>query len=79
MNGFFFFFFAILNLQILTCKFIDGSGEKIVVLPEATAPIAPRFAEESEIMAAASAVATVPTVTNECSAMDIGGVESAQT
>ncbi len=74
MNG----FFALLNLLILTCKFIDGS-EATTVLPEATALIAPRFAEESERMAAASAVAIVPIVTNECSAMDIAGVESAQT
>jgi hypothetical protein len=75
LNG----FFALLNLLILTCKFIDGSEATTVVLPEATALIAPRFAEESERMAAASAVAIVPIVTNECSAMDIAGVESAQT
>ena len=37
--------------------------------------IAPRFVEESERVAAASVVAKTPAVTNECSAVDIAGVE----
>lgn len=39
-------------------------------------PITPRFAEEIESRAAASDVANSPAVTNECSAVDIAGVES---
>lgn len=39
-------------------------------------PIEPRFAEERESAAAASDVANTPTVTKECSAIDIAGVES---
>jgi hypothetical protein len=75
LNG----FLAQLNILILTCKFGDGFKATMLVLPEATVPIASRFAEEIERMAAASAVATVPAVTNEYSAMDIAGVESVQT
>lgn len=75
LNG----FLALLNFLILTCKFSDGSKATTLVLPKATMPIASRCAEEIERMAAASAVATVPAVINECSAMDIAEVESVQT
>lgn len=47
-------------------------------LSEARVPTAPRFAVEIERMAAASEVANIPTVTKECNAIDIAGVESAQ-
>lgn len=47
-------------------------------LSEARVPTAPRFAEETEKIAAANDVANIPTVTKECNAIDIAGVESAQ-
>lgn len=56
---------------MLTCRFIDGSEATKLLLA-----IAPRFVEEIERVAAASAVAKTPAVTNECSAVDIAGVES---
>lgn len=40
--------------------------------------VAPRFAEESERIAAAREVANTPAVTKECRAVDIAGVESAK-
>lgn len=61
---------------MLTCRFIDGSEATKLLLAELSLLIAPRFVEESERIAAASVVAKTPEVTNECSAVDIAGVES---
>lgn len=47
-------------------------------LSEERVPIAPRFADETEKIAAASDVANIPAVTKECNAIDIAGVESVQ-
>lgn len=66
------------NFFIITCRFIDGLEATKSVLPELRVPSIPRFAEEIDRIAAASDVANIPAVTNECSAVDIAGVESEQ-
>lgn len=63
----------------LTCIFIEESEAITLILSEATLPTAPRCADEIERRAAASDVANIPALTNDCNAIDIAGVESAQT
>lgn len=67
---------ALSDYRLLTCRFFEGSEATKFVLPECRLPIAPRFAEERERIAAVNDVANIPAVTNECSAVDIAGVES---